>query len=109
MTKQQLMDAGLTPEIKQQLRDAGLTPEIREQDSPYLAVHSTDKKFMSSLIKWLSNQVVEKGSTVIRIHEFDPYEEVDLLRAQIEGMTIRLHDAEKKIDVQNKQASKQEE
>lgn len=74
----------------------------------WIAVHSTDKKFMSSLIKWLSNQVVEKGSTVIRIHEFDPYEEVDLLRAQIEGMTIRLHDAEKKIDC-SKQASKQEE
>lgn len=67
-----------------------------KHDSPYLAVHSTDKKFMSSLIEWLKNQAVEKGSTVVRIHEFDPYEEVDLLRAQIEGMTIRLHDAEDK-------------
>ena len=58
---------------------------------------SSDTKFMSRLIKWLDSQEVKKDSTVIRVHDMDPYEEVDLLRAQIEGMTIRLHDAEQKL------------
>lgn len=61
----------------------------------YLAVHSTDGKFMCRLIDWLNNQDVAKGSTVIRVHDMDPCEEIDLLRAQIEGMTIRIHDAER--------------
>jgi len=61
----------------------------------YLAVCSSDAKFMGRLVNWLNAQSVEHGSTVIRVHDMDPYEEVDLLRAQIEGMTIRLHDAER--------------
>lgn len=61
----------------------------------YLAVHSTDGKFMCRLIDWLNKQDVAKGSTVVRVHDMDPYEEADLLRAQIEGMTIRIHDAER--------------
>jgi hypothetical protein len=66
-------------------------------DASYLAVHSTDTKFMCRLIDWLNSQPVEAGSTVIRVHDMDPYEEVDLLRAQIEGMTIRIRDLEEMI------------
>ena len=61
----------------------------------YLAVHSTDTKFMVRLIKWLADQDVKVGSTMIRVHDMDPYEEVDMLKGQIEGMTIRIHEAEK--------------
>jgi hypothetical protein len=67
---------------------------IRELPHCYLAVFSTDGKFMGRLVNWLNSQVVEEGSTIIRVHDMDPYEEVALLRAQIEGMKIRLHDAE---------------
>lgn len=61
----------------------------------YLAVCSSDSRFMCRLIDWLNKQDVAKDSTVIRVHDMDPYEEVDRLRAQIEGMTIRIHDAER--------------
>jgi hypothetical protein len=63
----------------------------------YLAVMSTDTKFMCRLIDWLNNQSCENGSTVIRQHDSDPYEELDLRLAQIDGMTTRVFDLEKRL------------
>ena len=63
-----------------------------------ISVSSTDSEFMVRLMDWLANQTVEDGSTVVRVSDIDPYEEVDLLRAQIEGMTIRLQDAETRLE-----------
>ena len=77
--------------------DTGTT----EQPS-YLAVRSTDGKFMHSLINWLNRQHVKKDSTIVRVHDTDPYEEVDLLRAQIEGMTTRINDVERKAEAHTK-------
>lgn len=61
----------------------------------YVAVRSTDKKFMGRLIDWLNNQPCENGSTVIRQHDNDPYEEMDLRLAQIDGLTTRIFDLER--------------
>ena len=63
---------------------------------PYLAVMSSDSKFMTRLIDWLNAQKVDANSTVIRVHDMDPYEELDLRMAQIEGMTVRIQDLENK-------------
>lgn len=60
----------------------------------YLAVMSTDAKFMCRLIDWLNTAKCDSGSTVIRQHDMDPYEELDLRMAQIEGMTERIRDLE---------------
>lgn len=63
----------------------------------YLAIMSHDPKFMLKLIDWLNAQKVDSNSTVVRVHDMDPYEELDLRIAQIEGMTIRIQDLERKI------------
>lgn len=73
-------------------------PIIKRTNMPYLAVYSTDNKFMSNLIDWINNQTVAKDSTIVRLHDMDPYEEVDLLKAQIEGMTVRIYDLESKLN-----------
>lgn len=65
---------------------------------PYLAVMSSDSKFMLRLIDWLNAQKVDSNSTVIRVHDMDPYEELDLRLAQIEGMTIRIQDLERRAN-----------
>jgi hypothetical protein len=62
--------------------------------SSFLAVASTDADFMCRLIDWLNDQDCEKGSTTIRVHDMDPYEELDLRLAQIEGMKQRIFDLE---------------
>ena len=64
-------------------------------NKPYLAVMSTDTKFMCKLIDWLNSAECEKGSTIIRTHDCDPYEELDLRMAQIEGMKQRIFNLEK--------------
>lgn len=63
----------------------------------YLAVMSTDTKFMCRLIDWLNDQSCEKGSTAIRHHDSDPFEELDFRLAQIDGMTARIFDLEKRL------------
>lgn len=65
---------------------------------PYLAVMSSDSKFMIRLIDWLNAQKVDANSTVIRVHDMDPYEELDLRMAQIEGMTERIQDLERRAN-----------
>lgn len=73
---------------------------ITASDAHCLVICSTDGKLMCRLIDWLNEAVVEKESTLIRVHEMDPQEEIDLLRAQIEGMSIRIHDAERAVQGQ---------
>jgi len=63
----------------------------------YLAVMSTDTQFMCRLIDWLNTAKCEKGTTIIRQHDSDPYEELDLRLAQIDGMTTRIFDLEKRL------------
>ena len=63
----------------------------------YLAVKSTDNAFMIRLINWLNNQSVDTGSTIIRHHDDDPFEELDLRMSQIEGMTQRIFDLEDRL------------
>ena len=66
--------------------------------SQYLVVTSNDKTFMINLIDWLSKQSVNKDhNTVVRVSDMDPYEELDLRLAQIEGMTIRINDTEARV------------
>lgn len=62
----------------------------------YLAIMSYDPEFMLKLIGWLNAQKVDSNSTVVRVHDMDPYEELDLRIAQIEGMTERIQDLENK-------------
>lgn len=71
--------------------------KVSKEDACYVAVYSTDKEFMANLIKYLESQDTKEG-TVARLHDMDPYEEVDLLQAQIEGMKIRMYDAETKLN-----------
>jgi len=61
----------------------------------YLAVWSTDSEFLCRLIDWLNTAKCEPGSTIIRQHDMDPFEELDLRMAQIEGMTVRIRDLER--------------
>jgi hypothetical protein len=52
----------------------------------YLTVCSTDGKFMCLLIDWLNKQDVQKDSTVIRVHDTDPHEEIDQLKEAIDRL-----------------------
>jgi len=69
-----------------------------EAASPYyLGVMSTDTEFIHRLIDWLNGQSCKKGSTALRLHDMDPFEELDLRLAQIGGMTTRIFDLEKQL------------
>lgn len=63
----------------------------------FICVNSSDQKFLVRLIDWLNSQTCEPNSTIVRVQSIDPFKEADYLRAQIEGMKIRMHDAENKI------------
>jgi hypothetical protein len=67
----------------------------------YLAVASTDADFMSRLIDFLDKEPCKADSTLVRVHDMDPYEELDLRLAQIEGMTVRIQDLERKYYASN--------
>ena len=69
----------------------------------YLAVKSTDSEFLCRLIDWLNAAKCKSGSTIIRQHDMDPFEELDLRMAQIEGMTIRIRDLERGNQVSTEQ------
>lgn len=63
----------------------------------FICVNSSDTKFLVRLIDWLNSQKCEPNSTIVRVQSIDPFEEADYLRAQIEGMKIRMYDAENKV------------
>lgn len=60
----------------------------------FIAISSSDKRFMHKLIDWLNAQTVIPDSTLIRVCDGDPVEKAELLEAQIEGMKVRIHDLE---------------
>lgn len=67
----------------------------------YICVRSTDSHFMANLIDYISKQDVKKDSTIVRVADMDPFEELDLRLAQIDGMTERIRDLEHEIKKRN--------
>lgn len=64
----------------------------------FLAISSSDNQFMHKLIDWLNEQTVKPDSTLIRVCDEDPVEKAELMEGQIEGMTIRIQDLERRRD-----------
>ena len=66
-------------------------------DGEFICVNSSDKEFLVILVDWLNKAKCKPNSTIVRVESIDPFEEVDCLRAQIEGMKVRMYDAENKV------------
>ena len=60
-----------------------------------LTIKSTDTTFMLKLIDWLNKQTVKPDSTILIHSNDDPHEELEMRKAQIDGMAIRIHDLER--------------
>lgn len=48
-----------------------------------VTITSADSKFMGRLIDWLASQQCEPNTTIIRVHDRDPYEEIDNMTRRI--------------------------
>lgn len=67
--------------------------EVSEQNkSSYLSIISSDGKLMSRLIDWLNKQNVAPNSTVIRVHDSDPFAEIDCLTENIADLKNQIKD-----------------
>ncbi len=63
-----------------------------QNKSSYLSIISSDGKLMSRLIDWLNKQNVAPNSTVIRVHDSDPFAEIDGLTEQIADLKNQIKD-----------------
>lgn len=70
---------------------------MNKPQATHITVSSTDSMLMGRLFNWLEKQEVPEGSTVLRIHEHDPSEILELTQAQLEGVVIRMQDAERRV------------
>lgn len=73
------------------------TNDPTNQELSCLTITTTDSNFMCRLIDWLNSQYCENNSTTIRHSDYNPFDELDLRLAQIEGMTIRINDLEREL------------
>jgi hypothetical protein len=71
-------------------------------DAGILLIKSTDGKFMCRLIDWMNETTCEKDSTMIRVYDKDPEEEVESNEKEIDELKDRIHNLEEQIARQSK-------